>query len=63
MQIANTDFSMSYFLTFNAYWTEIHPKPWTRLPGYLVGVWAGITYHDYKHTEADSVIKRSLTMV
>ena len=54
---------MSYFLTFNAYWTEIHPKPWTRLPGYLVGVWAGITYHDYKHTEADSVIKRSLTMV
>lgn len=63
VQIVNTEFSMSYFLTFNAYWTEIHPKPWNRLPAYLIGVWAGVKYYDYKHTEPDTVIKRSLTMV
>ena len=41
---------MSYFRPdFDTYWVNIYMKPWTRLPGYLLGVHLGTSYFSYKY--------------
>ena len=48
--IINTnDLKASYLTYQDEYWTLYYYKPYTRIHGYLVGVWFGCIFYSYKH--------------
>ena len=46
--------SASYLTLENEYWTLYHFKPYTRIHGYLIGVWLGCEFYSYKYTSRNS---------
>ena len=54
--IFQNDLSASYLTYQDEYWTIYHYKPYTRIHGYLIGLWLGCEYFSFKH-EIQSIPK------
>jgi hypothetical protein len=46
--------SASYLTYEDEYWTLYHYKPYSRIHGYLIGVWLGCEFYSYKYTNRNS---------
>ena len=43
--------SASYLTYEDEYWTLYHFKPYSRIHGYLIGVWLGCEFYSYKYVK------------
>jgi hypothetical protein len=46
--ILTNSLSASYFTYNDEYWTVYYVKPYTRYPGFIIGVLSGCIYYSYK---------------
>ncbi len=52
--ILANDLSISYFTYKDEYWTIYYVKPYSRMPVYLIGVLAAVSYFSYKYEDIET---------